>query len=505
MTFELLTNEQMGLADAYAINSGIPGLTLMENAGRAVADEVKTVVKPGAAIVIMCGPGNNGGDGFVAARRLQDDGYKVKVALSCPLQALTADAAEMARKWTGPIEEFIPATLAGADAIIDAVFGAGLTRPIEQNWHGAPVLASMNGAACPVLSVDVPSGLNGSTGEAAGMVVRATKTVTFFRKKPAHLLYPGAALCGEIKLAQIGIPTQALAEIAGPDDGPINTFINTPEFWRAAFPKFDVTGHKYDRGHSVVVSGPAHATGAARLAARGALRVGAGLVTVASPSEAVAANASHLTAIMIAPFVTPSDLRNILADKRKNSVVAGPGCGVGERTREIVTHVLAAGMMTVLDADALTSFENHRDALRILVQAVSDRPVVMTPHEGELARIIPPAELQSLPSKLHRARWAARAYGATVVLKGPDTVVANPDGKASINNNAPPWLATAGSGDVLAGMIAGLMSQGMFPFEASSAAVWLHGACAQRFGRGLIAEDIPEILPDVLQNLEAAR
>jgi hydroxyethylthiazole kinase-like uncharacterized protein yjeF len=315
--------------------------------------------------------------------------------------------------------------------------------------------------------------------------------VTFFRLKPGHLLLPGRLHCGALRIADIGTPASVLIEIRP------NSFADEPALWLAHYPWPSEDGHKYARGHAVVVSGPAYSTGAARLGARGALRIGAGLVTVASPREALAVNAAQLTAIMVREADDARGLATLLADKRKNAVLIGPGAGVGERTRQMVLTALGSDAAIVLDADALTTFAESKESLFEAI-AARQAPVVLTPHDGEFARLF--GDLVPAP-KLERARQAAARSGAIVMLKGADTVVAAPDGRTSINATTSPWLATAGSGDVLAGMILGLLAQGMPAFEGASAAVWLHGAAAKTFGPGLIAEDLPEMLPQVLRNL----
>ncbi len=488
---ELLTSEQMTRADRLAVAGGVASLTLMENAGRAVADEAAQMWAAGAHVAVLCGPGNNGGDGFVAARHLRDRGYGVRLALLGDRAALKGDAAAMAQRYAGTVTPLPTFTLDGAQLIVDALFGAGLTRPLD--GAAAATVEAMNASGCPIVAVDVPSGLDGTTGTAAGPVVHAQRTVTFFRRKPGHLLLPGRAYCGPVRVADIGIPDAVLGEIDP------RTWANAPGLWLSAFPRPGLAGHKYDRGHALVVSGPLAHTGAARMGARGALRIGAGLVTVASPPDALAVNAAHLTAIMLAPFEGVAGLAQILSDKRKNAVLLGPALGVGAATRELVAAALASGAAAVLDADALTSFAAEAAVLARAVAATPSRPVVITPHEGEFRRLFPAL---GEGSKLDRARFAARESRAVVVLKGADTVIAAPDGRAAINENSPPWLATAGAGDVLGGFIAGLLAQGMPAFEAACAAVWLHGEAAAEFGPGLIAEDLPELLPAVLAKLQ---
>lgn len=486
---ELLTPQDMNRSDQLAVEHGVASLALMEAAGRAVADAARRLVKPGGRIAVLCGPGNNGGDGFVAARLLKRASYDVRLFLAGDKSALKGDAAEMARRFDGPARPLDPFQFDSLNLVIDALYGAGLSRPIE--GVAAEVIAAVAERGTPVLAVDVPSGLDGETGQALGPVLKATETVTFFRLKPGHLLYPGRGLCGHVRVADIGIPPQVLDELD------IKAFANKPALWRDRFPHPPAEGHKYGRGHAVVVSGPPDATGAARLGARGALRVGAGLVTVASPFDAVSVNALHLTAIMLKPFEGPEGLTALLSDVRKNSVLIGPGAGIGEATCRLVEAALRSEAAVVLDADALTSFAGQAERLRVALAARDGRRVVLTPHDGEFARLFGNDE----GTRLDRARKGAAEIGAVVLLKGPDTVIAAPDGAAAINFNAPPWLATAGSGDVLAGFITGLLAQRMPAFEAAAAAAWLHGEAASDFGPGLIAEDLPERLPAVLARL----
>ena len=489
---ELLTPEEMAEADRRTIAAGTRSYLLMERAGQAVATAAVRMAAPGARIAVLCGPGNNGGDGFIAARLLAAGGYRVFVYLLGSREQLKGDASLAARAWNGPVEPARRDFAEGADLIIDALFGAGLDRPIDGAAGVAVDGANESGAA--ILAVDLPSGVDGRSGTILARAIIAKETVTFFRRKPGHLLLPGRLLCGPVTVADIGIDTGSLAAIRP------RAFHNLPGLWQAAMPQPRTDGHKYDRGHAVVLSGPMSRTGAARLAARGALRVGAGLVTVASPPDALVVNGAHLTAIMLARMDGPDGLGEILADRRHNAVVLGPGLGRGADAVDLVQVALASDATTVLDADALTSFADDPDALFALVGA---RPAatVLTPHEGEFGRLFP--DLADNPSKLDRAREAARRSGAVVILKGPDTVVAAPDGRAAIADNAPADLATAGAGDVLAGFVGGLLAQHMQAFEAAAAAVWLHGAAARHIGRGLIAEDLPEILPRVFAEIGA--
>lgn len=483
----LLTSAEMYRADALAVKAGVPSLTLMENAGRAVADEI--VRRFGARpVTVLAGPGNNGGDGYVAARYLRAWGWSVDILSFCRMTEYRGDAAHMAALWGAESVPLSDAKLHENSLLIDALFGAGLSKPLPA--EAAALAREAVRMRLPVVAIDVPSGLDGATGKPLGESFRADLTVTFFRKKPGHVLEPGRFLCGETVVADIGIPDSVLAEIAP------KTHENGP-------PKLKKRGenaHKYMSGHAVIVSGDATHTGAARLAAMAALRIGAGLVTLASPANALIVNASHLTAIMLAESDDASALARLLADRRKSAVCIGPAAGVGEKTAEKTIACLESGAAVVLDADALTSFAENPEVLFKLIAKHPHRSVVMTPHEGELARLFKDLT-DERESKIERARKAAKRSGAVVVLKGPDTVIASPDGLAAVNTNAPPSLATAGSGDVLAGIITGLLaSEPEKPaFEMACAGVWIHGEAARLLPRaGLIAEDLPAAIPAVL-------
>ena len=482
--FALLTLEQMGRADAAAIAGGVPGVELMENAGRAVAEVVLARYRQ-RPVLVCCGPGNNGGDGFVAARYLAEAGWPVRLALLGDRQRLQGDAARHAALWHGQVLALEPSVLEDAALVIDALFGAGLDRPLE--GAARSTVEQLNLQGLPVVAVDVPSGLSGDSGKIVGEVsIRAERTVTFFRKKPGHLLLPGRSLCGELAVADIGIIDSVLEDIAP------QAWENGPTLWADCLPRRRLQDHKYRFGHAVVLGG-AVMTGAGRLAARAALRVGAGLVTVASPREAAHIYALASPSLIVQPLDGPEDFTRLLEDARLNAVLVGPGNGVSPETRNHALEALGGGRAVALDADALTVFQVNPE---LLFDAI-DQPCVITPHEGEFARLF--ADLEG--DKVGRARAAAERAGATVLLKGADTVIAAPDARAVVNTNAPPELATAGTGDILAGLVVGLLAQGMAEFEAACAAAWLHGAAATVVGPGLIAEDLCEALPRVLRRL----
>jgi len=471
------------------IGLGTSGFTLMEAAGQAVAEVASRMAGEGE-ILVVAGPGNNGGDGLVAAAWLRRTGRRVRVALLGNRDSLAGDAALAAAAYDGPLERLGPETNYTAGLLIDALFGAGLTR--ELDGAQARAVRAMNASGAPILAVDLPSGIDGRTGEIRGVAIRATRTITFFRLKPGHLLLPGRTQCGEIEVARIGIADSVLRTISP------SSFHNLPALWRNRLRVAEPGDHKYARGHVFVTSGPPHSTGAARLAAMGALRIGAGAVTIASPADAIIVNAVHLTAIMVRPCEDAEDLTRLLADPRPAAIVIGPGNGVGAGTRANVEAALASSAGVVLDADALTSW---KDASAALFARIAGRsaPVVMTPHEGEFVRLF-----RIEGSRIDRACAAAKESGAIVVLKGYDTIIAAPDGRVAINSNATPDLATAGSGDVLSGLIAGFLAQPMPAFEAACAAVWIHAEAGRDIGRGLIAEDLPPAIPAVLKRLGPA-
>ncbi len=481
---ELLTPVEMQEADQLALgNFKVRPLALMENAGRAVVAQI-VLRYPKGPVAVLCGPGNNGGDGFVVARLLAAKKWPVRVFLTVETATLQGDAAAMCAKWKGQVHAFAALgrsfeKRARPTLIVDAIFGAGLNREFPANWASAIMAAKV-----PIVAVDVPSGLDGRTGRVLGHSVAADLTVTFFRKRPGHVLQPGRGLCGDVVVCDIGVP-----------DGVLQVIM--PKLWENTAPVLPMllpSAHKFTRGHALIWSGPELATGAARLAAQAAARSGAGLVSLVGPTDALRVQAAHVTSIMLKPVESDGDLHNLLADKRTTAMCIGPGAGAGPALQRKVLAALKDGPALVLDADALTSFAEDRDNLFSAIQARGSWACVFTPHEGEFARLF--KELSGgIDSKVEVARRAAALCGAVVVLKGPDTVIASPDGRAVVNSNAPAKLATAGSGDVLAGIITGLLAQGWEGFEAACAGVWLHGEAANAVPRRtLIAEDLIEKL-----------
>jgi len=477
---KIYTVAEIAAADRAAIAAGTPGIELMERAGTAVVEAITERFSE-RAVCVLCGPGNNGGDGYVIARLLKARGWPVEVRALAEPQ--TPDAKAAAARWDGGLVAW-DAPL-DARLYLDAMFGAGLVRPL--NGEAAVMAARLAARPELVVAVDVPSGLPGDTGRPEGAVVIAALTVTFHAKKPGHVLQPGHDLCGEIVVADIG-----LADIPG------QTIENGPEAWLGHFPWPTATSHKHARGRLVVVSGEAWSTGAARLSARAGLRMGAGLVTILSPSEALSVNAAHLEAVMLKGFDTEAELEQAAADV--DAAIIGPAAGITENTLVNVLALARTGAALVIDADAITVFRDDPEELF----SVLDVDDVLTPHPGEFERLFPGLMKDAL-HRIDAARRAAQQADAIVLLKGGDTVIAAPDGRACVNTNGSPWLATAGSGDVLAGFIGALIAQGMESFEAACAAAWIHAECAELHGPGLISEDLPGLAPTILRRLYEGR
>lgn len=488
-TEHLLTCAEMARADRHAIDDGILGSLLMARAGAAVATAIRRRYRP-RPVLVLAGPGNNGGDGWIVARNLLDRGWEVRVAGLGDRKNLRGDAAWARGLWSGPVEPVRPEALDGSALVVDALFGAGLTRDLDgiaSDTVGALAGRVRDGRAVSV-AVDVPSGVDGDTGRARGVAAPADLTVTFFRRKPGHLLLPGRSLCGDLRVVDIGIPDAALDAIAPA------TVANAPAAWRRALSGRDASDHKYRRGHVVVVGGAM--SGAGRLALASARRSGVGLATAAVPAGMTALYAGDAPGAIVREVGGASVLASLLADPRYSAVVAGPGLGPGAEARAIVEAALGAARPVVIDADGLGVFAGEAGRLAQRIAA----PVVLTPHDGEFRRLFPEID-PAVTGKLEAARQAARAVGAVVLLKGADTVVAAPDGRAAIADNAPPTLATAGSGDVLAGLIGGLLARGMPAFEAASAGAWIHGEAGAAAGASVLAEDLVSRIGPIVEAL----
>ncbi|WP_419814368.1 NAD(P)H-hydrate dehydratase [Glacieibacterium sp.] len=457
----------MRAVEATTIAGGSAARTLMERAGAAAARAILSYNVP-MSVSVACGPGNNGGDGYVVARHLREAGVIVEVVAfaapaSDPGRAAAAD-------WHGAVVG--PGDAAPARALVDALYGTGLTRPLSD--EDVAGLQRLGGDARLRIALDLPSGVGTDDGRDLGCPFDADLTIAFGALKPAHLLFPAAGRCGRVVVADIGLgqPDSQLA--ANP---------------RPACPALAASAHKFSRGSALIVGGPAGHGGAARLAARAALHAGAGLVTLAVRGDAVAEYAARLDAVMLRRTDTPAALRTLLLDRRLTALALGPALGQDELARSLVRTALEGEIPLVLDGDVFTLFAGRPLALA--------GASVLTPHEGEFVRLF-----GDLPgSKVERARAAATISGAVVVLKGPDTVIAAPDGRARINRHAAPWLATAGSGDVLVGIVTGLLAQGLSPFDAACAGVWLHGDLGVRGGPGLTADDMPGLIPATLAGL----
>jgi hydroxyethylthiazole kinase-like uncharacterized protein yjeF len=492
---QLLTPNEMSQADRRAVETGpMLGIDLMRRAGAAVAAAVLERFPDAREVHVLCGPGNNGGDGYVVAELLRRTGLDVALYGSGEPRkgSDAAIAAAECSVWPQPLAAYHPVS---GSVVVDALYGAGLARGVDGDARR--VIELTNEAAVPVVAVDLPSGVSGETGQILGASFRAAVTVTFVRKKPGHLLLPGRTACGEVVVADIGIADEIIDSIVP------RCFENVPPLWRGSLPTPGIEAHKYSRGHVAVFSGAATATGAARLSAHAAARIGAGAVTMLSPAEALAANAAHLTSIMLRKADSVADALAFARERRPRAWVYGPGLSPTADTAQHLMELFDGWphpFAAVVDASGLTALAGTPG---LLVPPFGGRQhdLVVTPHEGEFRRLFPDLSADRLPSKVERARQAARRIDGVVVYKGPDTVIAAADGRAAINANGTPWLATAGSGDVLSGLVAGLLAQGMPAFEAACAAVWIHAEAAAQFGAGLMAEDLPSAILPVIKEL----
>ncbi len=495
MTTAILTCDEVRIAEERAVEAGITLWALMRKAGQACADVLHAEF-PDGRVIVLAGPGNNGGDAFVAAQRLRDLGRDVWLYDLAPKGDRTPEGQNALRALTGPRQPLEDMRLHREDIVLDGLFGAGLSRALT--GEAAFAVEHVNASGARVVAIDVPSGVNGDLGAVAGPAIRADVTVTFCCKKPAHVLQPAASLCGEVIPAEIGFG-KFVAAVGG---NRLNE--NDPTLWSHALRWPAATSHKHQRGRLAVVSGGLANTGAARLAAQAGLRSGAGLVTLLCPPAALMVAASSLTAVMTSSFAGPDDL--LAQTERSTAIVIGPAAGITDATRECVERLAEAGRRLVLDADALTVFANGvaRLAVQLVNGEASGGAAILTPHAGEFERLFP-GLLAGSPTRIDAVRAAANRMNCVVLLKGADTVIAAPDGRAVINSHATPFLATAGAGDVLAGVIGGLLAQGLEPFEAACAGAWMHGDAGLRVGPGLTAEDLGAALRDVLRALHAGR
>lgn len=486
--YALLTQDAMSALDTLVIQQGTDGLTFMRRAGAAVVSVIESAFPNPVSVVVLCGLGKNGGDGFIVAGLLQQKGWTVTCTVIGDAAQLSGPALQARADFPGSLVTWSPDLLGSCSLIVDALFGIGLNRPLSTEYE--VVIQAVNESRQPVVSIDMPSGIHADTGAALGQAICAKTTVTFTRKKPGLLLLPGRIHAGEVIVADIGIEARVAATAI------TACAENHPSLWHDQVPRFGVEQHKYHHGHALVLGGGVM-TGAARLAARAAQRSGAGLVTVAAPPYATLVYASNLDSVLVHPVTTIEDWCRQVEDPRKNAILLGPGAGVSELLQAQVLAALATGKPVLLDADALTTFSAQPEKLFRALHAQT----VLTPHAGEFERLFGPQ--REFTDKLSLVARMARLVQCVVLLKGADTVIAAPDGRAVINTNAPPWLATAGSGDVLAGIITGLLAQGVEAFTAACIAVWLHGAAAQDFSPGMIAEDLVAALPHSLAKLRA--
>lgn len=482
----LLTRAEAAELDRLTIVFGSDGLTLMQRAGAAVVAVIEQHYEPTRCLV-LCGTGKNGGDGFIVAELLRQAEWDV-ACVACGDMPDSGDAAAARARYQGAVLSWDSALLAEAGLVVDAIFGVGLSRPLDSGLSA--MVAAVNKSGVPVVAIDMPSGIQADSGAVLGAAIRATQTVTFTRKKPGLLLLPGRDNAGHVIVADINMDMDALYNL------PLRYAENTPALWRDMLPQFTANQHKYDHGHALILGGGVM-TGAARLASRACQRTGAGLVSIAAPPYATLVYASNLDSVLVQPITTPDDWQKQIDDRRKTAFLLGPGAGVSELLQRQVLAALETDKPTVLDADALTCFAETPEQL---FRAV--RPhTVLTPHTGEFLRLFGPQ--QEFSDRLAVVSRMAQMLQCVILLKGSDTVIAAPDGRAIINANAPPWLATAGSGDVLAGIITGFMAQGVAAFHAACIGAWLHGTAAQNFQPGMIAEDLITTLPATLAALAA--
>ena len=488
----LFTSKEVKNLDELSVKHGVSLSKLMENAGNASFQVIVDRIIPDLSnfnnrITVLCGPGNNGGDGFVIAKKLIEKNFDVKVCSPFNKNSFNSTALEKLEISNFDLLEVSQDLFKNSDLIIDALFGIGLNRDIDKKL--IDLIDLINKEKNYVVSIDIPSGLVTDTGEKKPTSINADHTITFQSPKPCHFLLPGKINTGELSVVDIGVPEQIFEGVKKSS----NIFLNTSDLWKNYFPWPKEYDHKYSRGHLLVQSGDQFSTGASRLASLSALRIGAGVVTLASSDEAALINASHLTSVMVKNISNISNFINFAKNRKVTSLLIGPGCGVTDYTKKLSLNVIELGLPVVLDADALSVFKNDPDELFSSIKKYNDR-VILTPHEGEFNRIFKDRK----GSKLSAASDAAKLSGATIIYKGNDTVISNPDGLLAISDKSSPFLATAGSGDILAGICAGLLSQGMNSFFAACAGQWFHKKIGEIPRPGMIADDMPAIIENFL-------
>ncbi|PHR58034.1 MAG: bifunctional ADP-dependent NAD(P)H-hydrate dehydratase/NAD(P)H-hydrate epimerase [Robiginitomaculum sp.] len=470
--------------DQVAEDAGVCGFQLMENAGNGMGRIIMARFAPKNACIV-CGPGANGGDGYVVAKYLFEQGCAVSLLSLSPPNPNTV-AAQMEARLPAGVQREVKTIPTDCEIIIDCMFGAGLDRPIIA--RPAVLIEQVNAHPAPVIAADLPSGINGDRAQPGTPSIIAAMTITFEVLKLAHVLEPARSQCGEIVVIDIGFPAGTIDQVE-----PI-AVQNHPSLWPQIPVIPDMLSHKHNRGRLLVDCGGPLQSGAARLAARAGLRIGAGWVTLCGTEDAMQVCANHETSIVLSVRQQGEPIAEVMRSQTPDCVLLGPAGGVGEAMKRQVLDLLQTGTATVLDADALTSFAEHPQDLLEACHAKT----VLLPHEGEFRRLF--ADLTTKTgNKISRVKAAAQRAGCTVLLKGADSVMADADGRVVVNTHTSSWLATLGTGDVLAGMVAGLMAQGQGGFDALCAAVWLHGELGRQLGAGLIAEDLPGAIPAMLQ------
>lgn len=505
---ELFTISEMQKADRLAIESGISGIFLMEQAGICVTSQFERISSGPCRVTILAGPGNNGGDAFVVARLLKQRAYKIDMFELCSKVGqdgeIKSDANFMKKKWLeigGQIHSLsnisdIRESLDQSTMLIDGLFGAGLNRDIEKPLLS--VIHEINRANLDVLAIDIPSGVNGDTGQIMGTAIKASRTCSFHRPKLGHYLYPGRAMCGELNIENIGISVRVSNQILP------KQHINSPDLWRGSLNKRAINSHKYHQGSVLVVSGDQTMQGASVLSSNAAVKVGAGLVTMTVAKKELQTHPKSYAAIMLANLPEGEVAKGLDALVRSKKIIAsliGPGSMPNFKTQERALALLKTSKRVVLDAGAITAFKGQGELLsaEIKNRDVLVPSVVLTPHEGEFKTLFPDLNVKN---KIKAAREAAKRMNAVIVLKGADTVIASPDERVIVNANAPATLASAGTGDVLAGIIVGLIANIDTPlFEAAAAAVYIHGECANKISTELVADELIDHVADVKQVL----